>query len=205
MAKHIGLFGGSFNPVHRGHLLVVKSVFANLQLDALRFIPAAQSPLKAKPQIEDTHRLAMLELAIKGEPGLSIDARELHRSGPSYTIDTLRGIAKETPKDHLYLIIGMDAWLDFEQWRDWQKIIKLCRLIVMTRPAYKSPTLSAYWRSRQVEKVAQLRDGKFMLLPVPASDASSTEIRRILAAGQDVSHFLDPEVEHYIAENQLYK
>ena len=205
MGKLIGLFGGSFNPVHTGHILVAKSIFKQLDLDELRFIPAAQSPFKDKPQTEDHHRLAMLQLAIQPHTGFSIDPRELAKPAPSYTIDTLKNIAAEQANDQLCLLIGIDAWLDFKHWRDWQAIMHLCCLLVMTRPGYSLPELTQDWQARQVLKASAIANGKLLFMQVPASDAASSKIRKQLGNGSKTNTFLDRSVAEYIHLHRLYQ
>lgn len=205
MGKHIGLFGGSFNPVHSGHLVVAKSVFQQLSLDALWFIPAAQSPFKHKPEVDDQHRIAMLELAIQTQVEFKLDTRELTKPGPSYTIDTLNSIAKQHPDDNLYFLLGVDAWMGFERWREWPDILDLCRLIVMSRPGYPLPELSDRWQSKRVTNAQALSNGTFISLEVPASKASSSEIRRRIAKGDSTADFLSPSVKGYIDQHTLYQ
>ena len=206
--RHIGLFGGSFNPVHSGHIIAASSVNVQLALDELRFIPAARSPFKRLPQIEDVHRLAMLKLAISELPEARIDSRELDTSGPSYTIDTLKNVAAEQPDDHLYLLIGMDAWLEFERWKKWQSILEHCHLVVMTRPAYERPALSEKWALRQLkdgEQIEKFKAGKVLFVSVPSSTASSSEIRRLLSREEDAGDYLPELVAAYIKAQGLYQ
>ena len=206
--RHIGLFGGSFNPVHSGHIIAAASVKAQLALDEIHFIPAARSPFKRFPQIKDVHRLAMLELAISELPDASIDSRELDTSGPSYTIDTLKHVAAEQPDDHLYLLIGMDAWLAFERWKKWQSILEHCHLVVMTRPAYERPALSDKWALRQLkddEHIEGFKAGKVLFVSVPSTIASLSEIRRLLSLGKDAGDYLPESVAAYIKAQGLYQ
>jgi len=155
--KHIGLFGGSFNPVHCGHLLAAESVLKQLALDQILFLPAAYSPFKARPEIRDAQRLDMLRCAIEDYPTFKIDTRELKQPGPSYTINTLVDIAAENPQTQLYLLIGMDAWEHFERWKQWREIMDLCHLIVLSRPCYSLPKLSEYWQKKLMDDVKTLK------------------------------------------------
>ena len=205
MGKRIGLFGGTFNPVHAGHIVVAKSIDEQLDLDELRFIPAAQSPFKDKPNIDDHHRLAMLELAIKSVEGFTVDSRELAKPPPSFTIDTLKSIAREQTDDQLCLLIGIDAWLDFEQWHDWQSIADLCCLVVMTRPGYAQTELSGYWQSKKISSTQDLANGKLIFMAVLASNASSSMIRRQIRDGAETKEYLDSAVAQYIDAHQLYR
>ena len=144
--RHIGLFGGTFNPVHNGHLLAAQAVLEQLNLDEVRFLPASHSPFKDKPELDDRHRMAMLERALAPYPLFSIDQRELTTQGPSYAINTLRQTLSEQGGNQFYLLVGMDAWEHFESWREWQSIMQLCHLVIMTRPGYTPARLTEYWQ-----------------------------------------------------------
>ena len=205
--RHIGLFGGSFNPVHSGHLLAAISIFQQLGLAQVRFLPAAQSPFKERPELSDMHRLAMLECALAPHPGLTVDARELDKASPSYTIDTLKSLALDYPLDTLYLIIGMDAWQEFERWRDWQLIIETCHLVVSSRPGFSAVSLSTDWQARLETNVAKLKAssaGKLIFLGVPASNAASSDIRSRIGQGQSTLGLLPDPVKTYIEAEHLY-
>jgi len=206
--QHIGLFGGSFDPVHRGHLLAAKSVQQQLSLDEIIFLPAAQSPFKPRPKTSDKDRLAMLSLAIDIYPEFRLDERELLRSGPSYTIDTLRELVSEQPGNHYYLVMGMDAWAEFENWHAWQEILGLCHLCVMTRPTYKAAVTGNAWRERWVDTVQQIRQfkaGKLLFITVPASIAASRKIREQIENGRDPGQQLVADVRDYIEREGLYR
>ncbi len=206
--RHIGLFGGSFDPVHRGHLLAAQSVQQQLSLDSLVWLPAAQSPFKAAPASPDRHRIAMLRLAIEAYPQFKLDTRELLRSGPSYSIDTLSEIVAEQPQNHYYLLMGVDAWVGFEQWYRWQSIVDLCNLVVVTRPAYERPLLSSGWQKKCISRVEDIRSrktGGVIFLSVPESPAASSDIRQRLQHGKPVDGLLSPQVQSYIAEHGLYQ
>jgi len=206
--QHVGLFGGSFDPVHVGHLRAAESAQQQLILDELVFLPAAQSPFKPCPQVSDHHRLAMLTIAVESRSGFTLDARELENPGPSYTVHTLRALRTEQPQTHFYLMIGMDTWADFEGWWAWQEIMQLCHLIVVTRPGYPAPELNDDWQHRQITSVEALRGmnaGGLMFLQVPASTAASREIRKRLKQGLPVDEDLPEAVTAYIDEYQLYR
>lgn len=206
--RRIGIFGGSFNPVHLGHTLAADSVCDQLALDEIRFIPAAHSPFKARPQIDDHHRIELLKLATRGNPALKIDLREMNTPGPSYTINTLRSITSDHPNDQLYLLIGMDAWPDFERWKDWTSILELCHLLVMTRPDYARPNLNATWASRHTKSIEILQStkaGKLFFITVPPSRAASSEIRKRLNRHINTQEFLAESVATYIQQQQLYQ
>jgi nicotinate-nucleotide adenylyltransferase len=206
--QHIGLFGGSFNPVHHGHILAADSVRTQLGLDEIRFLPASHSPFKTRPKLSDAHRIEMLDRAISGHPALKVDARELRRPGPSYTIDTLREIARDHPGDRLYLLIGMDAWEQFEHWHQWREITKYCHLVVLSRPSYSLSALSEYWQKKLSSDIQSLKGsatGKLVFVTIPASDAASSEIRERIKQGRSTVSDLPPAVSDYIEEQQLYR
>lgn len=206
--KHIGLFGGSFNPVHNGHLQAANAVLSQLELDRCRFILAAQSPFKSRPAIKDKHRIAMLKLAFSPYKLFDIDTQELQRKSPSFTIDTLRHIQKNAPNNHYYFILGMDAWLNFEQWKNWQEIIKLCHLVVITRPDYSQPSLNNFWQARCVNSTHELRQtnaGKLTFISAPNNDAASSNIRGRIHKGLPIGQYLPTKVAQYIASHHLYK
>lgn len=206
--RHIGLFGGSYDPVHTGHLLAAASVQTQLMLDEVVFLPAARSPFKPSPITSDQDRLAMLKLALRPSPDFKLDTRELQQPGPSYSIDTLRSILAEQPQHHYYLIIGMDAWKSFENWHEWQKIIARCHLVVVTRPGYEAGPLSDEWEQRRlasVDQIRQLKAGKVLFVAVPASSAASSKIRARIRNHQVTGDALTAEVWRYIQDRALYQ
>ena len=206
--RHIGLFGGTFNPIHHGHLLAAVSVRTQLKLDEIRFFPAAYSPFKSRPEVSDTHRVEMLKLVIEDDPALKIDTRELQRPGPSYTFDTLVDIAREQPEDRLYLLIGMDAWRQFEGWQRWQEIIKLCHLVVLSRPGFSFSELPEHWQKRRVKDIRDLKNasvGKLIFVTVPACDVASNTIRERIRQDRHTGASLNESVRHYIEHHQLYR
>ena len=206
--RHIGLFGGTFNPIHRGHLLAADSVRTQLQLDEIRFLPAACSPFKTRPEVNDAHRVEMLELAIEDHSGLKVDTRELQRPGSSYTIDTLVDIAREHPKDRLYLLIGMDAWHQFEDWQRWQEIVKFCHLVVLSRPGFYFSELPEHWEKRRANNLPDLKNaavGKLIFVTVPACHAASNNIRERIRQGRSTEADLTKSTRHYIERHLLYR
>ena len=185
----LGVFGGSFDPVHHGHLIVAAEARRVLSLAEVRFIPARQQPFKHgshHASVED--RLAMLRLALQNEPGLTVDARECARLGPSYTVDTLRELRAELPDAALFLLVGSDAARDFGQWREAVAIRQLATLVVLSRPGVSVPA----------------DDWDVQLLPVPAIDISATEIRERVRAGESIRFLVPDAVARYIADRRLY-
>ncbi len=203
--KHIGLFGGSFDPVHTGHTRTIKSVAEQLSLDQVCFIPAARSPFKDKSTVKDTDRITMLTLALEPYPNFKIDQREINQSGTSYTIDTLNSIHAEQPDAQLYFIIGMDAWQGFERWKQWQDITALCHIVVMTRPEYFASPLSDFWQEKLSTQVKCLRenDNRLFFVQVSELEISSSQIRGSLQKGK-LAEGLDGKVAAYIKQHALY-
>ena len=213
--KPIGLLGGSFDPVHVGHLQLARDARDRLGLAEVRLIPAAQ-PWQKGPITDPAHRARMIALAIADEPGLVLDMHEIERGGPSYTIDTLRALrASLGPAQPLVLIIGADQMARLDTWRDWQSLTDLAHLAVAHRndaPPVLNPTLAAY-RARHPAERALLQarpHGAIVELPMTPVDASATEIRALLseppsAAGrQRLAALLPAPVLLYIRRERLY-
>lgn len=217
MPTPLGLLGGTFDPVHYGHLELAREVRAALDLEAVRLIPAGDPPHRAAPAASAPHRLAMLELALADYPGLEVDAREIRRPGPSYTVLTLEELTREAPARPLALIVGADAFRGLPTWHRWRELLALAHLVVVERPgttlaAALSPSLAAEWRRRlsaDPRALSQSRSGAIVTLPIAPHDISASAIRAELArgsAGVDaVRGLLPPAVLAYIDRNQLYR
>jgi nicotinate-nucleotide adenylyltransferase len=185
----IGLFGGSFDPVHHGHLIVGQVAAEQLRLEALRFVPAREQPFKrGKHRSSPEHRAAMLSLATAGRPGFDVELSELQRPGPSYTVDTLRGLRQREPTAEFILLLGADAAADLPAWREADQISRLAQIAVFARPGSPVPNLP--WVSAVVE--------------VPAIDISATAIRERVARGQSVRYWVPDAVAEYIGTHRLY-
>src|SRR3569833_2622728 len=153
----IGLLGGTFDPIHFGHLRPAMDLLDELGLDHVRLIPCGVPPHRAAPRAHAEHRLTMLRLAVSGEPRLRVDERELRRPGPSYMVDTVLSLREELGDTPLALIIGMDALNGLATWRRWRELVALCHLIVMERPGGTAPApgeLAALGAARRVYEVA---------------------------------------------------
>ncbi len=193
----IGIYGGSFDPVHMGHLRSAFEVKQQLNLAELRFIPSGNPPHRSRAKVAAFHRLAMLELAIATSPGLVIDPREIAVEKASYTYDTLRSIQNEVPESALTLIIGTDQFSVFDTWYRWQDILTIAHVAVMERPG---EVLS--------EAANDILQGEFShrvtLCPVTQLDISSTGIRRELQQGTDIQFLVPYAVRDYIYKHRLY-
>lgn len=209
--QRIAIFGGTFDPVHCAHLAVANAVYQALALDALYMIPCWQSPHRDKPTVAAEHRLAMLQAALGEQSPLQIDARELQRSGPSYSVETLRALRAEHPQAQLFLILGADAFQHFLHWHCWEEILQLVHLVVVQRPghplldAQSDPALAALVDARRSNDLPKTRAGAIMSVEMPPSPISATEIRQLLQTGQVADNYLPTAVTQYIQQHGLYQ
>ncbi len=208
--RRIGLFGGTFNPIHLGHLRGAEEVREQGGLDEVIFIPAALPPHKNTSHIVDgRHRLEMARLATKSNPHFSVSAVELERPGKSFSIDTLRYF-RETYEDDLHFIVGQDAFLEIETWKDYQSLFSLSHFIVMTGVGLGGDQLpralvqdfryapeARYWIHRS--------DNTLRFQEIHFLDISSTRIRALLERGRSAKYLVEAEVEAYIERNGLYR
>ena len=187
----LGVYGGSFDPPHLGHLLPVIDAAEQLDLDGVRYVPASTQPLKVgRASASPADRLAMTERLVQGIPGFSVDPAEIDRPGLSYTVDTLAGLAEANPEAELFLLLGADAFALFDQWREPERIRTLARIVVMVRgaSAFASPAGS-----------------KVQVLQSRRVDVSSTELRARVRDGRTIRGFVPDAVADYIAEHRLYR
>ena len=194
----IGLLGGSFDPPHLAHLALARQARDELRLDEVRLLPAGRpwQKLAAGRNLADAaHRVAMLKLLTQGEPGLVIDERELHRTGPSYSIDTVRELAAEHPGAALFFVIGQDQYARLHTWRDWKELLKLVTLAVAGR-AGDVPRAPA-----EVAAVPH----RIETLALPPMAVASTDIRARAARGEELSLLVGSAVAAYIDLNALYR
>lgn len=208
----IGIFGGSFDPVHPGHVETARELLERLPFDEIRLLPAACSPFKQTLTPND-NRAAMLRLAIDGVAGLTLDTREFNRPPPSYTIDTLRELRAELgPEVSLVLIMGMDSFKGLRGWKDWQTIPTLAHLVVVTRPGHDHDLPA--WLTNGVaghlttdpELLLQTPAGQLLVQETQPWPVSSTAIRSWLKQPDDkVPCPLAPDVAKYIHDHGLYR
>jgi len=198
-SPRIGLFGGTFDPPHRAHLALAQVALQTLALDELRWIPAGQPWQKAGRRLADAeHRCAMVQALFAGEPRFVLDRRELHRAGPSYTVDTARELAAERPGAELFLVIGQDQYARFDTWREWQSLLGLVTLAVAAREGQAPRPPEA------LQGVAH----RAQTLPLPTLRVSSTAARAAAARGQALSALpalTGAEVARYIEHHRLYR
>lgn len=194
--SRIGIFGGSFDPVHNTHLALAAAAVRHLRLDELRWLPTGHPWHKASKPADAAHRVAMLKLALAGEPRYTIDEIELHRSGPSYTIDTVRWLQAAEPGTHeWFLVIGQDQYEKFNTWHGWQELLERLTLAVANR-AGAAPQAAA---------ALQAVPHRVEVVPLPPSDMAATDIRSRLAQGLPIDMLVPPQVASYIAQNALYR
>ncbi len=194
----IGIYGGSFDPVHFGHLRTALEVRHQLGLQQLRFIPSADPPHKAGPLASAEDRIGMLEAAIDGSAGLMVDSREIERQSTSYTIDTLADLQQEYPHTELTLVIGMDQFSVFDTWHCWQDLLQKARLAVMERPG---EVMSEFAKSLLSSEAG----AGITLCPVTQLAISSTKIRNELQQGREIQFLVPFAVRKYIVEKDLYQ
>ncbi len=206
----LGVFGGSFDPVHIGHLRMALETQQALCLDAIHWLPSARPPHRKLAVATDQHRLAMLELAIKAVQGWCVDRRELDRSGPSYTVDTLTDLQAQHPQSILYLLLGGDAFADFESWHRWPEILEMAHVVVMERPGHDESPISDELQSRYAfsEDLSSLdstlKAGRIIRLQLTPLDIASSDIRSLCQAGDSVRYLVPDSVYGYMHEHSLY-
>jgi nicotinate-nucleotide adenylyltransferase len=217
LPEPVAILGGTFDPVHYGHLRFADDVRRALHLAEVRLVPAADPPHRRGTAATANHRAAMLELAVAEFPGLVVDDRELRRPGKSYTVPTLEELRREFPGRPLWLLLGADAFRELPTWHRWEELFDLAHVIVVERPgmdlaASLPAALLAHWRSRLVSDPALLRlqhAGAIFTQAIVPHAVSATAIRKALARGpssaQELEGLLPPAVLAYIARNQLYR
>ena len=205
-----GFLGGTFDPVHAGHLRLAIECREQLELDSVHLLPAPVPNLRDEPAATPAQRLAMLALAVAGS-GLEVDARELSRSGTTYTVDTLAALRREHPADALCFILGQDAFNGLPRWHRWQDLTAYAHLIVATRPGYTAPgdgPLQALLASRETQDPKVLREtpaGRVFIARIPLLPISATDLRRRARQGLALAGLTPPAVVEYIHDHTLYR
>jgi nicotinate-nucleotide adenylyltransferase len=191
--NRVGLFGGSFDPVHNAHLALAKLALEQLALDEVRWIPAGQPWQKTRQLTSGADREAMVRLAIAGQPGFVLDRIELRRKGVSFTLDTVRELNAAEPGTQWILILGQDQYATLHTWRDWRELVALVTLAIANRPDAERTVNS------HIARVPH------QLVTLPMMEVSSTEVRRRVAAGEPIADLVPEAVARYIERRQLYR
>ncbi|MCP5145038.1 MAG: nicotinate-nucleotide adenylyltransferase [Gammaproteobacteria bacterium] len=208
----LGLFGGSFDPVHVGHLRLAIEAKEYLGLEELRLLPVTQSNLRQPPRCDAAQRVAMLREATQGMPGLVVDTSEIDRAGVSYTVDTLNDFRARYPRRPLVFILGMDAFAQLPKWHQWQKILALTHLLVVTRP--DQAPLPAGEEMRELLDRVRVDDarqlvgtpaGSIAILTIPPLPISSSDIRARIRQRRDIRFLVPDTVREIIEKNGLYQ
>jgi nicotinate-nucleotide adenylyltransferase len=209
----IGILGGTFNPIHNGHLHLADRLQQTLAFEAIRFMPAAIPALKYAPIVSAEQRTDMVKLAIADHPKFQIDTRELERAGPSYSIDSLASLRKELgDKVSICWLIGSDAFAKLNTWHRWHELLDHCHFVVVKRPLSEELNWNAEVESlvkkKQTSDANTLKksaSGKVLIQEIEALDISSTQIRQHIASKEDVRHLMPHNVINYIQQHQLYR
>jgi nicotinate-nucleotide adenylyltransferase len=206
----MGIFGGTFDPIHYGHLRSAFELLEAIEFSEIRFLPAANPPHRDATHADAATRVALVHAAIEGEPRFMLDDRELRREGPSYSVDTLLDLRAEHPHRSLCLIIGMDAFLGLPQWHQWREILQLAHLVVAHRPGWQAPrsgALGELLAERGTERVVDLheaRAGRVYIRAVTQLEISSSAIRELIRAGRDPRYLVPDAVCRLLAESGCY-
>lgn len=207
----IGIFGGTFDPIHFGHLRIALDLFECLNLREVRWIPCAQPPHRVAPVASSAQRLEMVRAAVQGEKAFVVDDRELRVVGPSYTVNTLISLRREFPDAPLCLIVGGDAFSSLHTWHRWQELIELAHIVIAHRPGWALPTAGAvfdFLQSRFTDEQSHLHEqcaGSVLASAVTQLDISGTRIRQLIKAGRNPRFLLPDTAIGLIDTYQLYR
>lgn len=210
MIKHIGILGGTFDPVHNGHITCANYVQQQCALDEVRLMPCHLPAHRATPGVSSKQRAAMVQLAISQYPQLKLEPLELNKPSASYTAESLQLLHELEPDNRFYFIIGMDSLCYFRSWKNWPSILERAHLLVCQRPGYSqydgdAPALLQQFGVTSHSVLRQRQSGGIMLLTNPLTDISASEIRRQLQQQHSPVTTLDPAVLNYIQTQQLYQ
>jgi len=196
----IGVLGGTFDPIHQGHLVIAEEAISRLNLAEILFVPAGQPWLKTDYPISAAeHRVQMVRLAIAGKPGFKLSTMEIERAGPTYTVDTIAQLQAQLGSGtELFFIIGWDNLNELPQWRGPARLVELCHLVAVPRPNYPLPDLDS------LEAVIPGLTSSVIILNTPEIDISASEIRNRVAQGLSISHLVPEPVDSYVREHRLY-
>ncbi|MCJ7592088.1 MAG: nicotinate-nucleotide adenylyltransferase [Woeseiaceae bacterium] len=208
--KPIGVFGGTFDPIHYGHLRTAFEMLQALNFEQVRFIPCGDPPHRGMTFANAGLRFRMVEAAIAGQAGFVSDDRELRREGPSYSVDTLVELRREFPARSVGLIVGMDAFLKLPDWHRWDEILDLAHIVVAHRPGWRAPDIGplgeliAEYGTHRVDDLHNTTHGRIHIHAVTQLEIASTEIRELVAAGRDPRFLMPDAVRDVIEETGVY-
>ena len=208
--KAIGILGGTFDPIHLGHLRMAIELYESLDLAKVHITPCFQPVHRKLPVASPEQRLAMVRSAIENEPALFADDREIRRKGPSYMIDTLESLREEMPQTPLCLLVGIDAFLGFPSWHRWDEILNLTHVIVAHRPQYQLPAtgiianLIKAQMKQEISFIHEHLSGGILLRPITSLEISASDIRKQIAMGRNPRYLLPDGVYNYIKEHGTY-
>lgn len=208
--KPIGIFGGTFDPIHYGHLRTAFELLQALRLREVRFVPCGNPPHRGETYADAADRFEMVRVAVAGQPGFVADDTELRREGPSWTIDTLEAMRAAHGDEPLALIVGMDAFLGLPRWHRWEEFFALAHIVVAHRPGWRAPDIGplgellAERGTHRVDDLHAAPAGCIHIHAVTQLEISSTEIRDLVEAGRDPRFLMPDAVRAVIAESQCY-
>jgi nicotinate-nucleotide adenylyltransferase len=194
----LGVLGGTFDPVHLGHVAMAEAAADCAGLDMVLLIPASVPPHRAAALAAAEERLEMCRLAVIGHSRLQVSDLELRRSGPSYTVDTLEQLTREHPDDDLHLLLGWDAAREIGAWHSPGEVMRLARLVIVSRPGYAPPSAAAL-------KASGIEPARALLCDTATPDVESTDVRRLIERGAPVTGLVGPAVQAYIRDHGLYR
>ncbi|MDE8602387.1 nicotinate-nucleotide adenylyltransferase [Marinomonas sp. RSW2] len=208
----VAIMGGTFDPIHNGHLRTAVEVLDRYQYSELRLIPCFQPVHKGRPSVSPQQRLEMAKLAISSDSRLRVDSREMDREGPSYSVDTLRDIRSEIgPNKSLIMVLGMDSFLSLPTWQNWQKLIQYSHLLVVSRPGWEPDLiseLSAFCENYRAASSHELQcapSGRVWFETLTPLGISSSMIRALACKNESIAYLLPEPVQKYIEQHQLYR
>ena len=206
----MGIFGGTFDPIHYGHLRTAFEMLQALRFDEVRFMPCGNPPHRGKTYADAELRLEMVRVATEGQHGFVVDDRELQRDGPSYSVDTLATLRNEFPLRPIALMIGMDAFLGLPKWYQWREILQLAHIVVAHRPGWRAPDIGPLGElladrgTHRIGDLHQAKSGHIFIHDVTQLEISSTEIRELIAVGRDPRFLMPDSVRDVIDRSGCY-
>ncbi len=210
MSEPIGLFGGTFDPIHYGHLRTAFELWQMLKLSQVLFLPTGNPPHREAPLASSDLRLEMVRAAVAGQAGFAVDDREIRRSGVSYSVDTLADLRREHPQRSLCLLLGMDAFLGMPTWHRWREIFDLAHVVVAHRPGWKAPITGPLGEEMVDRGTGRVRDlhgavaGRIHVHAVTQLEIASTDLRALILSGRDLRYLVPDAVREIIIRTGCY-